>query len=81
MLAFVSMTHSITNFPAEFIIAIEILSLWTSMPIYLVVVIKGVSFLERLSQATPNLTPKGAPFYNVSIHTPLRQAALNSPHA
>jgi hypothetical protein len=31
MLAFVSMTHSITIFPAEFITAIETLSLWTSV--------------------------------------------------
>jgi hypothetical protein len=31
MLAFVSMTHSITNFPAEFITAIEMLSLCTSI--------------------------------------------------
>src|SRR6266436_2206856 len=34
VLAFVSMTHSITILPAAFLTAIEILSLCTSMPIY-----------------------------------------------
>src|SRR5258706_6941418 len=34
MLAFVSMTHSITIFPAPFLTAIEMLSLCTSIPIY-----------------------------------------------
>ena len=34
MLAFVSMTHSITIFPAAFITASEMLSLCTSIPIY-----------------------------------------------
>jgi hypothetical protein len=36
----VSITHSITSFPAAFLTPIEILSLWTSMPIYLVLVIE-----------------------------------------
>ena len=49
MLAFVSMTDSITTLPTEFMTAIEILSLCTSMPIYLVLVIQGVPPLERLS--------------------------------
>src|SRR5882762_1705491 len=43
--ALVSITHSITSFPAAFLTAIEILSLCTSKPIYLVPVIKGCSFL------------------------------------
>src|SRR5208282_3404239 len=51
MLALVSIKHSITNFPAAFLTAIAMLSLCTSMPTYLVLVIKGCSFLERLSQA------------------------------
>src|SRR5271167_4147379 len=59
MLAFVSMTHSITIFPAAFLTAIEILSLCTSMPIYLVLVIKGCSFLEGFEPNTQNPTPKG----------------------
>src|SRR5712672_534749 len=62
MLAFVSMTHSITIFPAAFITAIEMLSLCTSIPIYLVLVIKGV-LSERVELNTQNPTPKGAPFY------------------
>src|SRR5450755_549655 len=59
--AFVSITHSITSFPAAFLTAIEILSLCTSKPIYLVSVIKGCSFLEGLRQA-PKPYSKGAPF-------------------
>src|ERR1700674_3774833 len=64
MLAFVSMTHSITIFPAAFITAIEMLSLCTSIPIYLVLVIKGV-LSGRVEPNTQNPTPKGAPFYIV----------------
>src|SRR6266851_4951403 len=65
MLAFVSMTHSITIFPAAFITAIEMLSLCTSIPIYLVLVIKGV--LSGWAEPnTQNPTPKGAPFYIAS---------------
>src|SRR6516162_5761003 len=61
MLAFVSMTHSITILPIEFITAIEILSLCTSMPIYLVLVIKGV-LSGRVEPITQNHTPQGRPF-------------------
>src|ERR1700693_4385961 len=64
--AFVSITHSITSFPASFLTAIEMLSLCTSMPIYLVPVIKGCSFLEGFEPNTQNLTPKGRPFYIAS---------------
>src|ERR1700676_5009696 len=64
--AFVSITHSITSFPASFLTAIEMLSLCTSMPIYLVPVIKGRSFLEGFEPNTQNLTPKGRPFYIAS---------------
>src|SRR5271155_4304160 len=66
MLAFVSMTHSITIFPAEFITAIEMLSLCTSMPIYLVLVIKGCSFLEGLRQAPKPYSKRGALLYCVA---------------
>src|SRR5260370_5246388 len=59
------MTHSITTLPAEFLTAIEILSLCTSMPIYLVLVIKGVPPLEWLSKHS-NPTPQGASFYIAS---------------
>src|ERR1700692_3927863 len=65
MLAFVSMTHSITIFPEAFMTALEILSLCTSIPIYLVLVIKGCSFLEGLSTNTQNLLQKGRPLYCV----------------
>src|SRR6202162_2661297 len=60
--ALVSITHSITSFPASFLTAIEMLSLCTSIPIYLQLVIKGCSFLEGLSTNTQNLLPKGRPF-------------------
>src|ERR1700733_6671220 len=62
MLAFVSMTHSIPIFPETFMTAIEILSLCTSIPIYLVLVIKGCSFLDEVEPNTQNLLQKGAPF-------------------
>jgi len=58
-------TDSVTTLPAEFIKAIEILSVCTSIPIYLVLVIKGVPPLEWLSEAL-NPTPQGAPFYVAS---------------
>src|SRR6188472_3484787 len=65
MLAFVSMTDSITTLPTEFLTAIEILSLCTSMPIYLVLLIKGV-LSGRVEPNTQNPTPKVAPFYIAS---------------
>src|SRR5271169_3355310 len=60
MLALVSMTHSITIFPAAFLTAIEMLSLCTSMPIYLVLVIKGCSFLEGLRRTLKPYSKRGA---------------------
>src|ERR1700693_5558463 len=60
--AFVSITHSITSFPASFLTAIEMLSLCTSMPIYLVPVIKGCSFLGGVRAEHSNPYSKGAPF-------------------
>jgi hypothetical protein len=66
MLAFVSMTHSITIFPTAFLTAIEMLSLCTSIPKYLVLVIKGV-LSGRVELNTQNHTPKGAPFYIASV--------------
>src|ERR1700747_1862468 len=63
MLAFVSMTYSIPIFPEAFMTAIEILSLCTSMPIYLVLVIKGCSFLDEVEPNTQNLLQKGRPLY------------------
>src|SRR5260370_23339474 len=40
VLALVSMTHSITSLPREFLTAIEMLSVCTSMPIYLVLLMR-----------------------------------------
>src|SRR3974390_1903534 len=65
MLAFVWMTHSITSLPAAFRTAIEILSLCTSIPIYLVLVIKGRSSLDGLRQAPKPYSTRGALLYCV----------------
>src|ERR1700722_7944585 len=59
MLAFVSMTHSITIFPAPFITAIEMLSLCTSMPIYFLLSIEGVPFC-RIEASTQPYPERGA---------------------
>src|SRR5215813_9227602 len=64
VLALVSMTLSITTLPTEFLTQIETLSLCTSSPIYLTLVIKGCSFLEKFEQGTQNVLQRGA-FYNV----------------
>src|SRR6516162_6984487 len=67
VLPLVSMTPSITIFPREFLTAIEVLSVCTSIPIYLTLVIKGCSFPDKFEQTHSNRTPKGRPFYNVLI--------------
>src|ERR1700751_6446022 len=68
MLAFVSMRHSITTLPTEFLTQAEMLSLCTSIPIYLMLlVIKGV-LSGRVEPNTQNPTPKGAPFYIASAN-------------
>src|SRR5713101_10037488 len=61
LFALVSITHSITIFPASFLTAIEILSLCTSMPIYLVLVI-GAFLSGGVELNTQNLLHKGRPF-------------------
>jgi hypothetical protein len=69
VLALVSITHSITALPTEFITAIEILSLCTSMPIYLVLLnvqrhlplwYEGVPFLQGMRQALKTYSKGGA---------------------
>src|SRR5260370_32649859 len=60
VLALVSMTHSITTLPAEFRTVIEMLSLCTSKPIYLVLVIEGVPFLLGNEPSTQTLLQMGA---------------------
>src|ERR1700687_3276330 len=59
MLAFVSMTHSITTLPTKFLTAIEILSLCTSMPIYFLLSIEGVPFC-RIEASTQPYPERGA---------------------
>src|SRR6266404_260759 len=76
--ALVSITHSITSFPESLLTAIEILSLCTSMPIYLVLVIKGCSFLEGFEPNTQNLTPKGAPFLYCVVSQPFTSSGLRT---
>src|SRR6187399_941172 len=66
MLAFVSMTHSITTLPAEFLTAIEMLSLCTSMPIYLVLVIRASSS-GTVEPSTQTLLHKGRPLNWVGL--------------
>src|SRR6266700_5862091 len=57
------MTVSITILPAAFLAAIEMLSLCTSIPIYLVLlIIKGRSFPEGLRQAPKPYSKRGALF-------------------
>jgi hypothetical protein len=59
------MTHSIPIFPAALMTAIEILSLCTSIPIYLVLVMKGVFLSGAVEPNTQNLLQKGRPLYCV----------------
>src|SRR5215472_15690412 len=67
VLALVSMTLSNTTFPTELLTQIEMLSLCTSMPIYLTLVIKkGDPFWRSLSNALKTYS-KGRPFYNVLL--------------
>src|ERR1700731_341282 len=67
MFALVSITHSLTIFPAAFRTAIEILSLCTSMPIYLVLVINRV-FLSGGDRAeqSKHYSQRGAHLYCVA---------------
>src|SRR5215469_2602038 len=70
VLALVSMTLSITTLPTEFLTQIEMLSLCTSIPIYLTLVIKkGAPFWRSLSNALKTYS-KGAPFYNMWVLVP-----------
>src|SRR6516225_5659199 len=62
VLALVSMTHSITILPREFLTAIEVLPVCTSIPIYLTLVIKECSFPEKFEQRTQTVLQRGALF-------------------
>src|ERR1700722_18996994 len=66
MLAFVSTTHSSTILPAEFMTAMEMLSLWTSMPIYFGSFIGDAPFGRRWDQHSLTYS-RGAPLYCVAL--------------
>src|SRR5260370_20921690 len=65
MLAFVSITHSITIFPAPFLTAIEMLSLWTSIPIYFLSFNMRVLLSVGVDANDQNLLQRGALLYCV----------------
>src|SRR6201981_2249941 len=67
-LALVSMTLSITTLPTEFLTQIEMLSLCTSSPIYLPLVIKGCSFLEKFEQRTQTYSTSAICVYQGLAH-------------
>src|ERR1700693_2160034 len=62
MLAFVSITHSITIFPAPFLTAIEMFSLYTSIPIYFLSFNMRVLLSCRDCASTQTLLQKERPF-------------------
>src|ERR1700689_4290458 len=65
MLALVSITHSITIFPAAFLTAIEMLSLCTSIPIYFLSFNMRVLLSEGVDANDQNLLQRGALLYCV----------------
>jgi hypothetical protein len=67
MLAFVSITHSITIFPAPFLTAIEMLSLWTSIPIYFLSFNMRVLLSVGVDANDQNLLQRGALLYCVGF--------------
>ena len=66
MLAFVSTTLSSTILPAEFMTAMEMLSLWTSMPIYFVSFIGDAPFGRRSGQHSTTYS-RSVPLYCVPL--------------
>src|SRR5712691_8847061 len=76
VLAFVSMTHSMTNFPVAFITATEMLSLCTSIPIYLVLVIKGVLSGGVRAEHSKPYSKRGALLYCVALPVKFRWPIL-----
>src|SRR6267378_6602465 len=80
VLALVSMMHSITTLPAKFRTAIEMLSLCTSKPIYLVLVIEGVPFCRDWAKHS-NPTPKGRPFIMCDLARIQLQSTTDHFHA
>src|SRR5580698_8013122 len=66
-LAFVSITHSITIFPAAFLTAIEMLSLCTSIPIYFLSFNMRVLLSVGVDANDQNLFQRGALLYCVFL--------------
>src|SRR6202790_3565477 len=66
-LAFVSITHSITIFPASFLTAIEMLSLCTSIPIYFLSFNMRVLLSVGVDANDQNLLQRGALLYCVVL--------------
>src|ERR1700732_2179 len=66
-LVFVSITHSITIFPASFLTAIEMLSLCTSIPIYFLSFNMRVLLSVGVDANDQNLLQRGALLYCVVI--------------
>src|SRR5580658_9180387 len=79
MLALVSITHSITIFPAAFLTAIEMLSLCTSIPIYFLLSIERALLSEVGSSRHSKPTPTGAPFYIASRNRKRGKCTLPGP--
>src|ERR1700694_928651 len=79
-LVFVSITHSITIFPASFLTAIEMLSLCTSIPIYFLSFNMRVLLSVGVDANDQNLLQRGALLYCVTCiqhpHRPPENAAL-----
>src|ERR1700731_2569637 len=67
MLAFVSITHSITIFPAPSLTAIEMLSLCTSIPIYFLSFNMRVLLSVGVDANDQNLLQRGALLYCVGL--------------
>src|ERR1700694_1959562 len=66
-LVFVSITHSITIFPASFLTAIEMLSLCTSIPIYFLSFNMRVLLSVGVDANDQNLLQRGALLYCVTL--------------
>src|ERR1700693_3321836 len=76
-LAFVSITHSITTFPAPFLTAIEMLSLCTSIPIYFLSFNMRVLLSVGVDANDQNLLQRGALLYCVLSECGLRPKNRN----
>src|SRR6516162_8024495 len=81
VLAFVSRTDSMINFPAASRTATEIVAVCTSIPMYLVLFTRAL-LSERIAKALKTYYNKGAPLYlcrNISQHG-ARRAIFSKAH-